>query len=563
MRTNNHVTSSSNKVSKIPTAAELAAAKRKRLQKRITFKFEWDDDDDTTNVGKDEPDLLYDDRLRTAVAKTRNRNMKKRDDLMSSRNISHREKPLSAMTPRDWRILREDHDIRVRGTAPPPLRHFDEPGTTTKIHPAILDAVNNTLRYKEPSPIQRQAIPIGMLRRDMIGIAETGSGKTAAFGIPLLHHVLGMRKEVLESVGETGPLALVMAPTRELALQIEEVMKALLSRQRRDSAAMVKSLAVVGGQSVTVQATELRKGIHVVVGTPGRLNDCIETSYLVLDRCTYVVLDEADRMIDMGFAPQIASILDAMGGKMKSTVEVEAYRQEKSDISDNKDGNGVPEYRLTAMFSATMPPEVESIAKTYLRHPAYVSVGDRDSGRNTRIVQRVLFLNGMSHKERALRDILSRSRPDEKIIVFVNEKKNADSTGRMVERCGRRVVVLHGGKAQDQREESLNAFRRGGVVLVATDVAGRGLDVPDVSHVINFDVPSRSIDSYCHRIGRTGRAGQDGLATSFITDEDTGIMPALKAYLESTGAPVPERLARHPAAAGAGGLIDKRDLFLS
>jgi len=358
-------------------------------------------------------------------------------------------------------------------------------------------------------------------------------------------------------------LALVMAPTRELALQIEEVVKQLLTRQPRNAATQIKSLAVVGGQSVTLQATALREGIHVVVGTPGRLNDCIETRYLVLETCTYVVLDEADRMIDMGFAPQIASILEAMGGKMKSTVEEEAYRQEKADCTEKDSVGGVPEYRLTAMFSATMPPEVEMIAKTYLRHPAIVSVGDRDSGRNKRIVQRVMFLNGPSHKERALRDILSRSRPDEKIIVFVNEKKNADSTGRMVERSGRRVVVLHGGKAQDQREESLGAFRRGGVVLVATDVAGRGLDVPDVSHVINFDVPGRSIDSYCHRIGRTGRAGQEGLATSFVTDEDTGIMAALKLYLESTGAPVPERLARHPSAAGAGGVIDKRDLYLS
>jgi ATP-dependent RNA helicase DDX23/PRP28 len=154
-----------------------------------------------------------------------------------------------------------------------------------------------------------------------------------------------------------------------------------------------------------------------------------------------------------------------------------------------------------------------------------------------------------------LKDILRRSRPDEKIIVFVNEKKHADGVGRMVEKARRRTVVLHGGKMQEQREENLAIFRRGGVVLVATDVAGRGLDIPDVQHVINFDLPTRSIDNYCHRIGRTGRAGKEGLATSFMTDEDEGIMAQLKTYLESTGMPVPDKLARHPAASGTNSFI--------
>ena len=136
----------------------------------------------------------------------------------------------------------------------------------------------------------------------------------------------------------------------------------------------------------------------------------------------------------------------------------------------------------------------------------------------------------------------------DKVIVFVNEKKHCDGVGRMVERIDRRCVVLHGGKSQEQREENLEQFRRGGVVLVATDVAGRGLDIPNVKHVVNYDVPSRSIENYCHRIGRTGRAGAQGFATSFVTDEDEGILAALKTYLESTGAPIPDRLARHPAA---------------
>ncbi|EED93143.1 U5 small nuclear ribonucleoprotein, RNA helicase, partial [Thalassiosira pseudonana CCMP1335] len=452
-------------------------------------------------------------------------------------------KPLEKMTARDWRIFRENYDIVVKGgKSPPPLRSFREtPLGVPSIHPKLLDAIENTLKYTKPSPIQRQAIPIGMQRRDLIGIAETGSGKTAAFGIPLCHHILSFPQSILDTVAEEGPLALVMAPTRELALQIDIEIRKLLSSQQN-----VVSLAVVGGQSITEQATKLRNGVHVVVGTPGRINDCVEMAYLVLNQCSYIVLDEADRMIDLGFAPQIEQILDAMGGKLKSENETEAYEQERKDLEIL--GKAVPSHRLTAMFSATMPSEVERIAKRYLRHPVIVQIGDQDSGKNARITQRVLYLSSSKQKESTLRDILRRSRSDEKIIVFVNEKKHADGVGRMVENAGRRCVVLHGGKTQEQREENLGLFRRGGVVLVATDVAGRGLDIPDVHQVINFDLPTRSIDNYCHRIGRTGRAGKEGLATSFITDEDEGIMAQLKTYLESTNSDIPDKLARHPAA---------------
>ncbi|KAK1743733.1 ATP-dependent RNA helicase [Skeletonema marinoi] len=452
-------------------------------------------------------------------------------------------KPLKKMTARDWRIFRENYNISTKGgKSPPPLRSFREnPIGVTPIHPSIIDAIENNLRYKEPSPIQRIAIPIGMQRRDLIGIAETGSGKTAAFGIPLCHHVLCFPKSILDSVADDGPLALVMAPTRELALQINVEFGKLLSGQRN-----VNSLAVVGGQSITEQATKLRNGVHIIVGTPGRINDCVEMAYLVLNQCSYIVLDEADRMIDLGFAPQIEQILDAMGGKLKSENEEEAYEQERRDLEAL--GKAVPSHRLTAMFSATMPSEVERIAKRYLRHPVIVSVGDQDSGKNARITQRILYLSSPKQKEGTLRDILRRSRPNEKIIVFVNEKKHSEGVGRMVESSGRRCVVLHGGKTQEEREKNLAIFRQGGVVMVATDVAGRGLDIPDVQQVINFDLPTRSIDNYCHRIGRTGRAGKEGLATSFITDEDEGIMAPLTQYLKSTGSNIPDRLARHPAA---------------
>ena len=546
---------------------ELERQRRQRRQKKMTFKFEWDASEDTArdeigvggtpqhrlggsgsgrhghrgaSAGRPPPShsgALAPSRLSRAGHDPLHR------DVAVARVASVSAKPIDRMTNRDWRIFRENFNIVVRGgKAPPPLRTFREtPQGIPPIHPVLIDAIENVLRYREPSAIQRQAIPIGMQRRDLIGIAETGSGKTAAFGIPLCHHILSLPNSVHETVAEDGPLALVMAPTRELALQIDAEFLKMLSRQRK-----ISTLAVVGGQPIQVQAGKLRDGVHVVVGTPGRLNDCLEMAYLVLNQCSYVVLDEADRMIDLGFAPQIEQILESMGGLLKSEDETEAYKQEREDLE--RLGQVVPRHRLTAMFSATMPAEVERIAKRYLRHPAVVSIGDEDSGKNARIEQRIVFLKSPGMKEGALRRVLGQTRPDQKIIVFVNEKKHADGVGRMVERIGRRCVVLHGGKTQDQREENLAAFRHGGMVLVATDVAGRGLDIPDVSHIVNYDLPSRSIDNYCHRIGRTGRAGKEGIATSFLTDEDEGIMAPLKQYLESTGSPVPDKLAKHPAA---------------
>ena len=559
--------------------------KNKRLKKsnkKITFRFEWDNTDDTL----DDSDPLYapttaghsnnhpqhsnqahrtnrsqptahsgsarqhhhQHQQQPAFGSSNHRLGPKRkrglEDRLDGYESSFQTKPIEKMTARDWRIFRENYEIVVRGgRAPPPLRSFREPCPgLPPLNPALLEAIENVMMYREPTPIQRQAIPIGLQRRDLIGIAETGSGKTAAFGVPLLHYLLQLPVPILNRVADQGPLALVVAPTRELALQIHGEFQKLLSRQN-----IIRTCAIVGGQSIQQQAQQLRQGVHVVVGTPGRMNDCIETAYMVLNQCCYIVLDEADRMIDMGFAPQMESILDAMGGLLKSENENEAYQQEEEDLKNL--GQALPRHRVTAMFSATMPMEVEQIAKRYLRHPAVISIGDQDTSKNARIVQRIVFLSSPSQKETTLKKLLQDQRfVREKVIVFVNEKKQADMVGRMVERFGRPCVVLHGGKSQEQREENLAAFRQGGVVLVATDVAGRGLDIPNVAHVINYDLPTRSIDSYSHRIGRTGRAGKEGLATSLMTDEDEGIMAPLKAYLESTGNPVPDRLARHPAA---------------
>ena len=547
---------------------EAAKRKKQRTTKKITFKFRWDDTDDT--FPEDDPLYAAAPALSGATttmgknhhhSSNSKKNKKKTNqhgsaaaarilgdattasiDTSVDRLLN---KPLTQMKARDWRILRENYEIMVKGgKAPPPMRHFhespDPSSNIPQLHPSLLNAIQHVLRFKEPTPIQRQACSVGLQRRDMIGLAETGSGKTIAFGLPLCHYLLNLPSAVLNRVAETGPLALVMAPTRELALQIDTELTKLLSRQHH-----VKTCAIVGGQAIQQQAQQLRKGVHIVVGTPGRINDCIEMAYLVLNQCCYIVLDEADRMVDMGFLPQVESILESMGGKLKSENEAEVYQQEQEDLRTGD----VATYRITAMFSATMPLEVERIAKQYLRHPAIVSVGDRETGKNTRIVQKLVWVPSAAQKEKALRDQITNPRfLREKVIVFVNEKKHADSVGRMVERAGRSCVVMHGGKSQEHREESLAKFRRGGYVLVCTDVAGRGIDIPDVAHVINFNLPTRSIETYTHRIGRTGRAGKEGVATSFISDEDEGIMPALKNYLQSTGNAVPDRLARHPAA---------------
>jgi len=307
----------------------LREQRQKRRVKKTVFKFEWDRNEDTFEdddplyggtMRKDSSNNRYNGRYQQSSPRNggssssggisrppqsytakqqlqqddikfgkgnKRKKSKNYDTVTSVHTVST--KPLDKMTNRDWRIYRENYNIVVKGgKSPPPLRSFREvPKGIPPIHPSLLNAIENKLKYTNPSPIQRQAIPIGMQRRDLIGIAETGSGKTASFGIPLCHHVMMFPQSILDTVDEEGPLALVMAPTRELALQINVEFGKLLSSQSN-----IVSFAVVGGQSITEQATKIRTGVHIVVGTPGRINDCIEMTYLVLNQCSYIVLDE-------------------------------------------------------------------------------------------------------------------------------------------------------------------------------------------------------------------------------------------------------------------------------
>lgn len=417
------------------------------------------------------------------------------------------EKPLQDMKDRDWRIFREDFSIAARGgSIPHPMRSWDESG----IPPAILDIIAE-IGYKEPSPIQRQAIPIGLQNRDLIGIAQTGSGKTAAFVIPMLEYISHL-PALNDDNRHLGPYALILAPTRELAQQIETETK------RFSGPLGYNTVSIVGGRSVEEQQFNLRDGAQIVIATPGRLKDMIDRNILVLSQCRYVVMDEADRMVDLGFEQELTFILNAMA--------VDYEKPEGMEV-DDVNAKGWKGYRVTTLFSATMPPIVERLAKKYLRRPATVVIGNAGEAVDT-VEQRVEFIQGPEKRKTRLIEILRTIGLPSPMIVFCNEKQTVDQVVSHVRQAGKRAVTLHSGKNQEQREASLQSLRDGEVdVLVATDLAGRGIDVPDVTCVINWQMAS-TIEKYVHRIGRTGRAGKQGIAITFLGNEDEETMYDLK-----------------------------------
>ncbi|MFQ6627942.1 hypothetical protein Gotur_007756, partial [Gossypium turneri] len=442
------------------------------------------------------------------------------------------DKKLEEMTERDWRIFREDFNISYKGSKiPRPMRSWSE----SKLTAELLKAVER-VGYKKPSPIQMAAIPLGLQQRDVIGIAETGSGKTAAFVLPMLAYISRLPPMSEENEAE-GPYAVVMAPTRELAQQIED------ETMKFAHYLGIKVVSIVGGQSIEEQGFRIRQGCEVVIATPGRLLDCLERRYAVLNQCNYVVLDEADRMIDMGFEPQVVGVLDAMpSSNLKPENEDEELDEKRI-------------YRTTYMFSATMPPAVERLARKYLRNPVVVTIGT--AGKATDLISQHVMMVKESEKFPRLQKLLDEL-GDKTAIVFVNTKKNADTISKNLDKFGYKVTTLHGGRSQEQREISLEGFRAKRFnVLVATDVAGRGIDIPDVAHVINYDMPG-NIEMYTHRIGRTGRAGKTGVATTFLTLHDTDVFFDLKQMLVQSGSPVPHELAKHEASKFKPGTIPDR-----
>ncbi|HVE79237.1 MAG TPA: DEAD/DEAH box helicase, partial [Gemmatimonadaceae bacterium] len=346
------------------------------------------------------------------------------------------------------------------------------------LEPALIDTLT-ALGYEEPTPIQRAAIPPLLAGRDVLGQAATGTGKTAAFALPLLQRI-GARGGAGGPDGDDdrrGVRALVLVPTRELAMQVAEAI------HRYGKGLGTGELPIYGGQSMQQQLRGLKRGVDVVVATPGRALDHIRRRSLDLSGLTALVLDEADEMLDMGFADELEAILAA-----------------------------VPAERQTALFSATMAPRVAGIAKRHLRDPERVMVErERAAAGEAPRVRQVAYIIPRQHKMTALGRVLDMESPTS-AIVFCRTRTEVDELTETLNSRGFRAEALHGGLSQEQRDRVMRRFRAGtSDLLVATDVAARGLDIPHVSHVFNFDVPSAP-DAYVHRIGRTGRAGREGVA---------------------------------------------------
>ncbi|MFM8301164.1 MAG: DEAD/DEAH box helicase [Gemmatimonadota bacterium] len=332
--------------------------------------------------------------------------------------------------------------------------------------------------YERPTPIQAQAVPLALKGRDLMGLAQTGTGKTAAFTIPIIERLLG---------GPKRTRALILTPTRELCQQVEA------SFQKYGEGTGLDVISIYGGVGYEPQTAALRAGVDVIVATPGRLIDHLEKQHVIFDDLEVLVLDEADRMLDMGFAPQINKIV----------AQIHPYRQ-------------------TLLFSATMPPEVEALARKYLRKPQVVQVGRRSQAAAT--VRHYVYPVPKHKKTELLVHLVKSLDAEDSVLVFTRTKHGADRVMQHLAEAGYSADALHADKSQGQREQALARFKAGTTkILVATDIAQRGLDISGITHVINYDVPQQAED-YVHRIGRTGRAAKEGDAFTFMCADEIGMV---------------------------------------
>jgi ATP-dependent RNA helicase RhlE len=354
--------------------------------------------------------------------------------------------------------------------------------------------------YLKPTPIQAQAIPLLTEGRDLLGIAQTGTGKTAAFALPILHRLS------LEHTQRTpgAPRALILAPTRELARQIGERFTAYGRKLPLTSA------VIFGGVSQHHQVKALKAGVDILIATPGRLLDLFNQRHVRLDKVSILVLDEADRMLDMGFIHDVRKVVAACKSK-----------------------------RQTLLFSATMPPAIAKLANDILHNPERIDVSPKTIAVD-RIDQRVYFI-GAKDKRALLNELLANP-AKERVLVFTRTKRGADRVCKQLKQAGIAADALHGNKAQNARVRALEAFRAGKVrVLVATDIAARGIDVPNISHVINYELPNEP-ESYVHRIGRTARAGAEGAALSFCDQSERPYLRAIEQLMKRKVTVVEHRL---------------------
>jgi ATP-dependent RNA helicase DeaD len=368
--------------------------------------------------------------------------------------------------------------------------------------PALVEALT-ALGYEEPTPIQREAIPPLLEGRDLLGQAATGTGKTAAFALPLLQRLSK------ESPAASRPAVLVLVPTRELAMQVAEAF------HRYGRAVGARTVPIYGGASFTQQIAVLRRGVHVVVATPGRALDHVKRGTIDLSGLSAIVLDEADEMLDMGFADELEGILEA-----------------------------APAQRQSALFSATLPPRIAKIAEKHLKDPARILLTKEKTPAGTLPkVRQTAYMMARAQKVAALGRVLDIEDPT-LAVVFCRTRGEVDSLAESLAGRGYRVEALHGGMTQDQRDRVIKKTRGGSVdVMVATDVAARGLDIEQITHVVNFDVPE-SPQTYIHRIGRTGRAGREGVAITFAEPREQRLLRSIESTTRQkiTVAPIPSVL---------------------
>ncbi|XP_051160373.1 ATP-dependent RNA helicase vasa isoform X2 [Leptopilina boulardi] len=402
----------------------------------------------------------------------------------------------------------KDITVKTSEHVPPPIERFEEANLRTHLMENIKKS-----KYESPSPIQKYGIPAIMKGLDIMACAQTGSGKTAAFVLPIIHKLLSEPKDLI-SGEHCEPQCIVMAPTRELVMQITDEFRKFAN------GTILKIESVYGGTSVGFQAKRLRNGCHIVVATDGRLNDYIKKEVILLSSIRFIVLDEADRMLDMGFLPGIESVMDH---------ETMTSKEE----------------RQVMMFSATFPDEIQKLAGRFLKENyGFIAVGII-GGANTDVEQNFYEVDSKNKKPK-LFEILERERENNTLtgtIIFVETKKTADFIGALLSESKFSTTTMHGDRTEPQRVQALNDFKyRNMDVLVATNVAARGLDIKGVNHVIQYEI-SKEIDCHVHRIGRTGRVGNKGRATTFYNPEkDSAVASELVRILKQAGQPVPDFL---------------------
>ncbi|WZZ07541.1 hypothetical protein YC2023_093462 [Brassica napus] len=445
---------------------------------------------------------------------------------------------VAAMTEAEVEEYRKKREITVEGRdIPKPVKSFRDVGFPAFVMLGFLEFLDflrvcwvsyyvleevKKAGFTEPTPIQSQGWPMALKGRDLIGIAETGSGKTLSYLLPAIVHV---NAQPILAPGD-GPIVLVLAPTRELAVQIQQ------EASKFGSSSKIKSTCIYGGVPKGPQVRDLQKGVEIVIATPGRLIDMMESNNTNLRRVTYLVLDEADRMLDMGFDPQIRKIV--------------------SHIRPD---------RQTLYWSATWPKEVEQLSKKFLYNPYKVIIGSSDLKAN-RAIRQIVDVISESQKYNKLVKLLEDIMDGSRILVFLDTKKGCDQITRQLRMDGWPALSIHGDKSQAERDWVLSEFRSGkSPIMTATDVAARGLDVKDVKYVINYDFPG-SLEDYVHRIGRTGRAGAKGTAYSFFTAANARFAKELVSILEEAGQKVSHELASMgrstaPPPPGLGGFRDR------